>query len=96
VIGGFGIASQSTAAAHAINYHDELVEMNKELLEALEGVIDYLTFDGFGGRFNSIREDVDLTDGLKKFMDVIAKAKGEQQSQPNVLRDDVYVAGGKA
>ncbi len=63
--------------AHAINSHDELVEVNKELLGALEDVIEYLTFDGFDGRFIGIREDVDLTDWIKPHLDVIAKAKGE-------------------
>lgn len=31
---------EQCAVAHAINSHDELVQMNKELLEALEAVID--------------------------------------------------------
>ena len=39
VIGGFAIASHSTAAAHAINSHDELVQMNQELLAALKQVV---------------------------------------------------------
>lgn len=32
---------QAEYAAHAINSHDELVEMNKELLAALEAVIEW-------------------------------------------------------
>lgn len=53
-----------------------LESMNKELLEALEGVIDYLTFEGFGGTYIGIREDADITEDMKPFLDVIAKAKG--------------------
>ena len=33
--------SPAQYAAHAINSHDELVTMNKELLEALEAVIEW-------------------------------------------------------
>ena len=33
--------SPAQYAAHAINSHDELVAMNKELLEALEAVIEW-------------------------------------------------------
>lgn len=34
-------SGQAIAAAHAINSHDELVAMNKELLAALEAVIEW-------------------------------------------------------
>lgn len=74
--GGIGYG-ESEAASHAINSHDELVEMNQELLEALEKAIDFLTFEGFDGMCVGIREDYDISEQMKPFLDVMAKAKGQ-------------------
>lgn len=40
------IYSCEDAAAHAINSHDELVEINKELLDALKGAVGLLSHYG--------------------------------------------------
>ena len=41
VIESFGSSDVAKFAVHAINSHDELVAMNKELLAALEAVIEW-------------------------------------------------------
>lgn len=55
-------------AAHAINSHDELVQMNRELLAALEDLwsdVEY-AYDGFRGARIS----------ADKVVEIISKAKG--------------------
>lgn len=60
---------QSEYAAHAINSHDELVEMNKELMEALELAREYLNHPGgaSGSAWFKLNDMV---------ISVITKAKG--------------------
>jgi MoxR-like ATPase len=68
-------------AHHAIQYHDELVQMNKELLALLmEAMGEMPQSQSFPSRCDR----------------VIAKARGERRAQPDALRDGVYVAGGKS
>ena len=59
---------KATYAAHAINSHDELVQMNQELLAALEDLwsdVEY-AYDGFRGARIS----------ADKVVEIISKAKG--------------------
>ena len=64
-------------AVHAINSHDELVAMNKELLEALEAVIEWYDMEAdhsiepdFYRRMASCQVSEDMA------REAIAKAKG--------------------
>ena len=61
--------SSAMIAAHAINSHDELVAMNKELLAALEVIAASEEFHG-----DSFVCDFETLQGVAR--DSIAKAKG--------------------
>lgn len=98
--GGIGFSvrhsnEQVRIGTHAINSHDELVEMNKELLAALEAAIECgmvpTSSAEEGGAMRYVRQ-AHVADKIRK---AISKAKGERPSSPDALRDDVYVAGGK-
>ena len=72
-LAAFNTLEQDRAAVHAINNHDKLVELNKELVEALElccGVIDAYGISELG---------IDLinspSNGRKKVQGVLDKAK---------------------
>lgn len=68
-VADFGFSSNlATYAAHAINSHDELVTMNKELLAALEAVAHC----GRGSSGRIILDDFDE----QCMRSAIAKAKG--------------------
>lgn len=70
VIGGFGVASHSTAAAHAINSHDELVEMNNELIAALKTIGVHTITDEDG-------DEVEVLFGnMRKIKEAIEKFNG--------------------
>ena len=69
VIGGFGIEGMSSHAVHAINSHDELVQMNKDLLAALEIIVAAEEFHG-----DSFVCDFGTLQGVARA--AIAKAKG--------------------
>ena len=69
--------SPAQYAAHAINSHDELVKMNKDLLEALEAVIEWYDMEAdhsiepdFYKRMASCQVSEDMA------REAIAKAKG--------------------
>lgn len=77
-VADFGFSSNlATYTAHAINSHDELVTMNKELLEALEAVIEWYDMEAdhsiepdFYKRMASCQVSEDMA------REAIAKAKG--------------------
>lgn len=69
---------QSEYAAHAINSHDELVEMNKELLAALDGMMS-ITCDSCGVVGYHLNGDIAEWDEFEEVAaahDAIVKAKG--------------------
>ena len=78
VIGGFGIEGMSSHAVHAINSHDELVQMNQELLAALEGLLDIVgESDGVSGyHLNGDIAEWDEFEELNAAYDAVNKAKG--------------------
>ena len=82
VIGGFAIASHSTAAASAINSHDELVQMNQDLLAALEDAatsLETIQLRSFGeDSFLDSKPEMRSYAGYRAsvVMAAIAKAKG--------------------
>ena len=59
-LGAFNTNSMAKAAAHAINQHDALVAMNKELVEALE---------------SELENDYIHPQGKKSIRETLAKAK---------------------
>lgn len=68
---------KATYAAHAINSHDELVQMNQELLAALEAVIEWYDMEAdhsiepdFYKRMAACQASEDMA------REAIAKAKG--------------------
>ena len=68
---------KATYAAHAINSHDELVQMNQELLAALESVIEWYDMEAdhsiepdFYKRMAACQASEDMA------REAIAKAKG--------------------
>ena len=65
----FGPSAYASYVAHAINSHDELVAMNKELLEALEVIAASEEFHG-----GSFVCDFETLQGVAR--EAIAKAKG--------------------
>ena len=69
VLESFSGADAAKFALHAINSHDELVEMNKELLAALEIIVASEEFHG-----DSFVCDFGTLQGVA--MAAIAKAKG--------------------
>ena len=78
VLESFGAADVAKYAAHAINSHDELVQMNKELLEALNGCAKELAW------IIDQHNEQNMEDGSWKYdyqtpgeaMQLVFKAKG--------------------
>jgi len=77
VLESFSGSDAAKFALHAINSHDELVEMNKELLAALEAVIEWYDMEAdhsiepdFYKRMASCQVSEDMA------REAIAKAKG--------------------
>ncbi|MGL5397835.1 MAG: hypothetical protein ACRDBQ_21535 [Shewanella sp.] len=61
-------ASSEEAAAHAINSHDELVDMNNELLKTLKNALEECEFEiRHGGRVcvdtYAIRKAIEMAEG---------------------------------
>lgn len=70
--------SSAMIAAHAINSHDELVQMNQELLAALEGLLDIVgDSDGVSGyHLNGDIAEWGEFEKLNAAYDAVNKANG--------------------
>ena len=68
----------SEYAAHAINHHDELVQMNQELMAALEGLLDIVgESDGVSGyHLNGDIAEWGEFEELNAAYDAVNKANG--------------------